>query len=539
MRKTIVMMSAAVALTFSAVAQTMDDGIKMVKYECYQSAKKILEPLAATNPVANYYLGISELNLGNVDNAKAIFSKYPEDIPNMSGLARVAYTQNNAALGLQIDQAIIAKAKKKDWEPFKFAADAITYTDGGNYQQAIEWYKTALQRMDNLETHLALGDAYKRVDGGGGEAMNNYEKVIEKDSKNSLVYSRIGALWYAAHNYASTLENYEKAKNADPQNPLPYRDLANAYYSTGKYELAKTNIEKYLEMSDKTAGDEEKYLYILYLAKYNQDAISKANELLNQHIVKPGFYGILAFSYYELKQAQPSLDNARLYVAKQDAKKITSDDYIKVGFIYLMNKLPDSADVYFYKGVDADTAKDKTDIYRRIGEGFRQINNDTAYKKAAIWYNKITTTSPKPLALDYFWWGAMNYYAKQYDDAAKAFEQMEGKFPDQPSATYWRGRVGAAVDNEAKIGTAVDFYTRWLEKVGPNYEKKNDLIKAYQYLTLFYYNKEDKEKTKDYMSKLEALDANDVLLQQLKEAAKAAAAPKATPSKTTKPAPKK
>jgi tetratricopeptide (TPR) repeat protein len=539
MRKSIVIISAAIALSCSATAQSMDEGIKMVMYERYESAKKILQPLAATNPTANYYLGLCELNLGNVEAAKNDFAKYPEDLANMSGMVRIYYAQNNAAQALQLAQTLAAKAKKKEWQPLKMAADGVTYSEGASYAQAIEWYKTSLQRNDNLETHIALGDAYQKIEGGGGEAMNNYEKVIEKDPKNSLAYSRIGALWYAARNYASALENYEKAKNADPSNPLPYRDLANAYYYTGKYELAKQNIEKYLDLSDKLPEDEVKYLYILYLAKYYQEADSKATELLGKGIAKPGFYGIKAFSAYELKQAEPALNNVRLYFGLQDPKKLYPDDYIKGGFIYLMNKLPDSADVYFNKGIESDTSKDKTENYRKIAEGFKALNNSAAFSKAAFWYCKIPATSPKPQALDYFWCGAMNYYSKSYGDAAKAFEDMETKFPDQPSATYWRGRVAAAVDSEAKEGTALPYYTKWLEKVGPTYDKKNDLKQAYQYIILYYYNKEDKDNLKKYMDILEAMEPTNAFLQQIKEAmAKPAPTTPKTP-KTPKPPAKK
>src|SRR5690606_18083234 len=182
---------------------------------------------------------------------KTIFSKYAEDAANMAGLARVAFETNNIAEGERLAKIVADKAKKKEWEPLKYAADAITYSPGSNKQNAIDWLAKAyatkgLNKADSIALLLSIGDANRTLQTGGGNAMSSYEKVTDKDPKNSLAYSKIGALWYAAKNYKLALENYNKAKDADPNNPLPYRDLANAYMWTGKYDLAKQNIQQYL-----------------------------------------------------------------------------------------------------------------------------------------------------------------------------------------------------------------------------------------------------------------------------------------------------
>ena len=78
MKQPIVLM-AAMVLSFSVRAQSLEDGVKMYQYERYESAKNTLAPLAANNTTANYYLGLSELGLENNEEAKNIFSKYPDD----------------------------------------------------------------------------------------------------------------------------------------------------------------------------------------------------------------------------------------------------------------------------------------------------------------------------------------------------------------------------------------------------------------------------------------------------------------------------
>lgn len=518
MKQPIVIM-AALALGISAQAQTLEDGVKMYNYERYESAKKILSPLAATNPTANYYLGLSELALDNANEAKNTFSKYAEDAANMAGLARVAYANNNVEEGNKLAQTIADKAKKKEWEPLKYAADAITYSEGTNKQNAIDWYKKALasknvSKNDSMELLIAVGDAYKTVQGGGGEAMNSYERVTGREPNNSLAYSRIGALWYAAKNYKLALENYNKAKESDPKNPLPYRDLANAYFWTGKYDLAKQNIEEYLKLSDKSTEDQIQYGNILYLSKDYPGAISKMNELINSGVSKPGFYGVLAYSQLETKDTANALINVRKYFSMQKPEKLYPLDYMNYGKILLANNMTDSADVYFNKAIAKDTSSNKDETYRQIADGFKGSKD---YGKSAEWYNKMITANPNASAIDYFWRGAMYYYSKNYDGAAKAFEGMETKYPDQPSAIYWRGRVAAATDEEGKTGVAAPYYTKWLDKVGPEYDKKSDLMQAYQYLTLYAYNTGDKATMKTYMDKIESLEPDNAFLKQMKD----------------------
>src|SRR5690349_20636075 len=91
------------------------------------------------------------------------------------------------------------------------------------------------------------------------------------------------------------------------------------------------------------------------------------------------------------------------------------------------------------------------------------MGNEAGYLKASEFYRKATEVGgATSTALDYFNWGVYAYYGKNYTEAARAFEQMEQKYPDQPSATYWRGRVAAAVDNEGKTGAGVPMLTKWL-----------------------------------------------------------------------------
>ncbi|HXS35406.1 MAG TPA: tetratricopeptide repeat protein [Flavipsychrobacter sp.] len=517
MKRTIIIL-AALALSYTVHAQPLDEGIKMYKYERYQTAERILSAFNASNPLANYYYGLSQIGLGDLNGAKTTFTKYPEDMANQAGLARVAFLQNNVLQGNQLVTGVVGKAKKKDWEPLKYAADAITYTNGGDVQQAIAWYKKALTINDNEDTHIALGDAYLKLQGGGGEAMNNYENVTGKDPKNSLAFSRIGALWYAAKNYQLALDNYNKALQADPINPLPYRDLATAYYRVGNYDQAYQDIQKYMQLSDKSSDDETLYIDILYLSKHYKEAIDEAQQQIAKGVKTPGIYGVLGFSQLEIGDSVDALNNSKQYFQLKNPKDIPAGDYVNYAKIFMKMKMSDSADFYFNKAIQIDTAKDKSDIYRQVAEGFRDAQD---WDKAAQWYTKLVTEYPNTQPLDYFWQGYCLFVGKHLDDAKKAFDQMATKYPDQPSAVYWGGRVAAAIDSNAKEGIAVPYFTKWLGISDSGYQRKNsDLLIAYEYLAYYYYNKDDKANMEIYLQKIEQIDPTNSFLKQIRDAEK-------------------
>ncbi len=78
--KRIIIIFLAVAFAINASAQsTLDDGIKMYNYKKYQTAQGILEPLAANDPQANYYLGLVYIEQGSLQKANTAFLRYPDD----------------------------------------------------------------------------------------------------------------------------------------------------------------------------------------------------------------------------------------------------------------------------------------------------------------------------------------------------------------------------------------------------------------------------------------------------------------------------
>jgi len=532
MKRLMITLVAAIYSIGATAQQPVDDGIKMYNYKKFQSAQRILEPLATSDARANYFLGLSYLESGDPAKANTTFSKFPEDPANISGTARVAFAMKDATKGMQIAKDLAAKNKKKEWVPEKFAADAITYSDNADYHQAIAWYTDVLTKTDDADVHIAIGDAYRKISGGGGDAMNNYEHVTEKDQKNSLAYTRIGDLWYEAHNYQSALDNYEKAKNADPTNPLPNKSVADAYARSGKFQQALQNMKQYMDLSDNTLSDKIFYLEIQYEAQSYCDAAKYAGDLLNAPQLtqqqRIEITGILGYSQADCGDSITALKNLRAYFQMQNPAKIKAGDYIQLGKLFLKLDMLDSAGVYYNKGIAGDTAQNKTDIYRQIAEAFR-LKKD--WCKSADWYNNLVKANPNTQALDYFYRGYTYYYCRTYDAAVNAFKEFQAKYPTQPPAIYWVARSLAAIDSDATTGTAAPAFQQWLDTVGQDYykqggAKKSDTKTAYEYLLAVSFNKKEKDNIKLYEDKLREVDPADSVLKQIEDAEKSENAPR-------------
>lgn len=535
--KKVVMVFAFAGIGLGAVAQdaNVKNGIKMYHYKKFKSAQAALAPLADKDPLANYYLGLTYLEQGNLQQAQATFMKFPEDAANISGTARVAFLNKDVTNGNRIAKELAGKAKRKEWEPLKYAADAIAYTEGGDYAMAQAWYKEALTKAgpaDKPELHIGLGDVMRKVTGGGGEAMNNYEAVVEKDKTNSLAYSRIGDLWYDARTYQSALENYGHAKDADSLNPLPYKSLAYAYARSGKYSVALQNMQRYIPLSDNTFEDQLEYTRVLYQAQSYCDAATNAKKLL-QNKPNPAnvteLTGILGFSQTNCGDSMAALTNLRKYFTTQDPTKITGGAYMEYSKLYLKLDMLDSAGAYAIKAFEKDTSVNVSEALRPVADAYKAKKD---WCQSAAWYDKIVKANPNAIANDYVWRVIMYYYCNDWVNAMPAANDFETKYgAEQPSAYYWQARVAAAIDSEATTGAAVPYFQKWLEKIDMKTAKQSDVKMAYEYMLYYAFNSKNKEEIKVLKEKIIAIDPNSNAVKQVEELEKQGGSPPRQPAK--------
>lgn len=528
--KKITLLMLSLFISIAVFAQGKKDAKTLLAYERYSSAKTALAN--ASSEEDKYLLGLAEIGLGNIDEAQKIFTSLGESEYGQAGLARVLFLKGDYKSANDLLDKMVDKAKRKEYYKYQLAADAITYTNGGDINKAIDWYKKAMEKKKTAEQLVAMGDAYLKLNTsvGNGEALTCYQDAVALDPNNSLAHSRQGYLLNAGRQYEAALKEYQAASSIDPENPLPYRDLANAYYFVNKFQLAKENIEKYLKLSDATEEDLYHYTNLLYLTKDYPGALTKIDEVFAKvKNPKPYLYRIKAFSLYETKKlTEAKIAMEKFFEINKGKKEFIYKDYFYLGKIYADLSTTDEAQKERYL-VDADNAFEKgveimdpnlsfADEYELIAKSFEAAKD---YGRAAKWYGKIVEKlGDKVTSYEYFNYGYWTYFSLDFAKAKKIFGEMEQKFPtdkDKFYSLYWKGLAGAQIDKEAKTGEGVQDFQNWLNL--PQIEGKNrtpdQLKNSYQYLTYYYYNKSDKDNAVKYATLLQEVAPDSEFAKQI------------------------
>ncbi|SEK35309.1 hypothetical protein SAMN04488505_10138 [Chitinophaga rupis] len=533
------------------MAQSVEDGLKDMYYGKYKSAKETFEKVAAAKPDerAYYYMGIADLSLENKDAAAADFQKGLQAIPNSPllqvGMGRIDLINNNAAAAKQKFEAAATATQGRNGDVARAIADANSSIKGGDHGYALstmekllnnEGRKKKEQYTATAADYIELGDAYRVLGGeNGGKAISTYEKALELEPNNAEAIMKQGLVNYNAKLLQEAVNDWTKATNTDPKYAPAFFELFEFYITPKKNQLswdkAAEYLQKYMEVGDPADKLKNEY-YLAAISFYKKDydaAINKAKTVLPQVPAeeKGKFTRLLADAYLQKGDSMTAKQTIDEYVKTAGESKLEPNDYKLLSEIYGRVKIKDSvqaavvdslASLYLEKYASLDTTKD-VDHYREVAEKFKSLRD---YDRSAEWYGKLTTdfTDEQNTGKiqDYFWKGTMEIYANKPKDADSTFGTFVSKYPTQEAlGLYWRGRANMLNDKEAKEGSAVPYFTKFFEVGGESKVKPNLLMYPYQYMMIYYYNKEDKTNLKTWMDKVLSLNPNDPAAKQIQE----------------------
>ncbi|SIO19320.1 tetratricopeptide repeat protein [Chitinophaga niabensis] len=560
MNKRISTITALLFLASAGMAQSVEDGLKNLYYGKFASAKQAFEKIVAAKPTderATYYLGISELGLENKAAAAAVFQKGLQAIPNSplltAGMGRIDLLNGNASGARQKFDAATAATKGKNPEVARAIADANSEIKGGDRQYALTTMQTLLnnegaKKRDvynaTATDYIELGDAYRALGGeNGGKAIAAYEKALEMEANNAEAVMKQGHVNYNAKLLQQAVADYAKAASLDPNYAPVFYELYQFYYTPRPQQFslpkAKEYLQKYLALSDQVDHVKNEYFLasIMFLDKDYDGAINKAKALIPQasDAYKTKLERMIADAYLQKGDSLNAKKSIDEYVSKVGEAKLEPIDYKLLSEIYGRIKYQDSATQsqidqkalgYLEKFAASDTVRD-LERYEGVAKAF---NTARVYNKAAEWYQKYLDLKIEqkqtPAAVDYFNIG-FNYYrasagtttdTSMLGKALVAFTDLATKFPELTTGYYWQGMSSAGNDVEAKTGIAVPYFEKYISLAEADTEKnKAGLIKAYTYLMVYYYNKDDKTNLQKYMDKVSPLDPNSEAMKQIKE----------------------
>ena len=554
------MIAALLGISNGLLAQSIEDGLKDLYYDKYQSAKQTFEKIVASKPDerAYYYLGMAELGLENTAGAAAAFQKGMQALPTSPllqvGMGRIDLINGNAAAAKQKFESASLATQGTNAEVARAIADANTEVKGGDRGYAL----SVMQKLLNGDAkgkkkytpvaadYIELGDAYRLLGGeNGGKAISTYEKALELEPNRAEAVMKQGLVNYNARLLQEAVNDWTKATTMDPNYGPAYYELYQFYITPTKNTFSLENaakfLQRYMEVVGKGAGQQENEYNLAAISFYKKDydaAINKAKSVIPQanDAYKGKFTRLVADAYLQKGDslnAQKTMDE---YVKSVPPEKLELNDYKMLSNIYTRLKSSDSAQqaainkqglVYLEKYAEADTTRDVA----RYEDVARAYANADAFDKAADWYKRViaikTEMKETPTAVDYYNVG-QNYFRAagtqapldtvMLNKADSAFGVLAEKFPDITTGHYWRGYVNAAKDELAKTGAAVPYFEKYLAMAeGDPTKNKVGLVRAYTYIMVYYYNKDDKTNLQTYMNKLLAVDPNNQTVKQIKE----------------------
>lgn len=536
-----------------AMAQSVEDGLKDLYYGKYETAKQNLEKVIAAKPTddkAYYYLGIAQLGLHDEAGAAATFQKGLQSVPTSAllqvGMGRLDLMKGDAAAAKAKFEAASTATEGRDGDVARAIADANTEVKGGDRGYALSVMEKLLNNEGRKKKqiynataadYIELGDAYRYLGGeNGGKAISSYDKALEVDPNNAEAVLKQGLVNYNAKLLQDAVNDWTKATNMDPNYAPAYYELYQFYITPTKAQLSLENaakyLEKYMEVVGTGAGKLENEYNLAAIAFYRKDydaAINKTKAVLPQtnETNKGKFVRLLTDAYLQKGDTATGKQAIEEYVKSVGETNLQANDYKLLSAIY-QQRTTDSAQaalndslaaMYLEKYALADTTKD-VEKYRNVAETFKNMRD---FKRSAEWYGKLvsefTDEQNTGKVQDMFYKGTWEIYAQEYDKADSTWGAFAEKYPNNEAlGIYWRGRANMAKDPDAKLGAAVPYFEKFFEIKGDEkVNKPAQLMFPYQYMMIYYYNKDDQANMKIWMDKVTSIDPNNATVRAIQE----------------------
>ena len=520
--KTIVISSVIVS---TLQAQTLQDGLRALDFDKYESARGIFTQLTQKEPINGenwYYLGQSYLNLFKEDSAEWAYNEgvkfAPKTAANYVGLGELliaikkveeAKTQFNKALSFSRGR----DGMIKDAKTLRLVASALVSTENKVVDEALNHIKNALEiAPQDYDVLIAAGDVYLEMN-KGGDAATQYERAEVVDPKNPKAFTRVAAIWLRVRNSEQTLTDLNKALAIDPNYAPALKLMSELYYKSKKYQLAKDYYTKYLNNSEPSLANQKRFAKILFNSKEFEDALPKILDVIKLDDSDVYMHRMAGYSYYEVGELKKDTSMYRqgvaeleLFLSKIANDKMLASDYEYLGKLYSRIPNKDSLTVInMSKAIEM--APDKIELLKEAGMVFNKIKR---FDKSIVCFETYISKTDKIIPADYYLLGMASYFGKSLPKADSAFTKLIEVKPDYADGYYWRGNVQASLDSEAKDTLGLSSYITYVRMVEATPEKyKKNLIVSYDYLAKYYIKQEKDSIAKGYLEKIIALDPNN------------------------------
>lgn len=550
MKKSITLMLFAALFSVAAWAQNVQEGVAHLKAERYQSAKSVLEKLVAANPnnlEAVYWLGQTHIEMNNVAAAKSLYDKTLATNGNaplvLVGAGHVDLLQGRTSEARQrFEQAITASRGKKGDDPTVVNAIARANIDAksGDVAYAISKLNAVLQANPNAaETYLMLGNAYRRMSGQGGNAVQAWRKAAQLNSSLAAqAYYNMARLFRTQRNWDVVIENLNNAVSADAKFAPAYERFYDYYLVEKKdFNKAEEYLAKYLANSDQSVENDYFKAQTAYLQKRFDETINIGKNIVSQagDQANPRVYRLLGYAHLDKGDTSGACQYVGQFFAKSKEENIIGGDYLLRAYSCGKGD-PAVVRENVLKAVQMDSV-----LSRQVGL------LDDAIAHARQNKQKILEAQLMEISYDLrgekyrsqgelFQIGLAYLLGENYPKADSLFGAYTVAYPDSIHGYYWGARAKAAMDPSLEKGLPVASFEKTLEIAeNDKVRYKGQATQAAITLAAYYYNvKSDKQKALSYANKGLEFDPENATLKSINEQLSKPA--RSTPAKPNTPA---
>lgn len=429
-----------------------------------------------------------------------------------------------AASAYEFIQAAAEASIKEDC----FVQTGDLYTILGNHQQAVDYYKKALNSNNkNADTHLKLAKAYDEL----GEANlanteynytlaqvdNNMPLLLELESiwikkignspNNAEAHTNLGAVYQKLGDNTKALEEYAKAKTLNPRNLTTRFNIGTLYQGQKEYNLAINAYDDVLQFDPKNTS--ARYYKAICLSELKQfdKAVQEYKKLL---AIEPNNAEVRKLMFEAMSQTSTPEEMLENYAEVVQSGQADADTLYNYAYeLHKANRI-DEAIINYSKTLQLNPKN--IDAYINLAQAYRQksdLENATNTIKKGLLVSpnseilrKYDTELKSDIAIAKSDSASNLYKDGRYADAIAQYMAIEPKTVD----TYINiGSCYQAMNEDKK---AIEYY-----KIAMSKSPNNADIATY--LGQAYLNIEDWSNAKSYLAKALTIQPNNSNIKEL------------------------